>query len=88
MTLQVLRECACQRSNRVLIACVYFAAFVGLGLCIASLGPALIDLAEQVDTSLTYAGMYLLTMDAVCSFFNLRKRMQVTYLLLAALDIL
>lgn len=40
----------------MLLTLLFCLAFVGLGLCIASLGPVLLELAVQTDSSLTHVG--------------------------------
>jgi FHS family Na+ dependent glucose MFS transporter 1 len=49
-------EFAFKRDNRVLIALVYCNGMAALGLAISSLGPALLSLAEQTQSSLTATG--------------------------------
>ncbi|RYY31944.1 MFS transporter, partial [archaeon] len=47
---------SCSRSSRLLTAVLYSVSFAALGLCIASLGPALLELAIQTGSTLQYAG--------------------------------
>lgn len=49
-------EARCARDSRVLTAGAYGAAMLALGLAIASLGPALLPLAEQTGATLREAG--------------------------------
>lgn len=49
-------EIACTRSNKVTIALLYCACMSALGLVIASLGPALLQLAESTQGSLRDVG--------------------------------
>jgi FHS family Na+ dependent glucose MFS transporter 1 len=47
-------------TSKAIASAAYFCAFAGLGLCIAALGPTLLDLADATDSSLTTMG-YIFT---------------------------
>lgn len=47
---------ALKRDNKPLIALVYCLGLLVLGLCIASLGPAMVSLAAQIDVPLDHVG--------------------------------
>lgn len=49
-------ELKLSRDNRVLLTLLFCLSFVGLGLCIASIGPVLLELSVQTDASLTHVG--------------------------------
>jgi MFS transporter, FHS family, Na+ dependent glucose transporter 1 len=47
---------AFKRDNKILVALTYCFSFAGFGLCLAALGPALIDLTTQTSSTLQHTG--------------------------------